>query len=334
MKRTLIIAEAGVNHNGDILLAHALIDAAADAGADVIKFQTFNAKDLTTPDAKKANYQIANSTTEESQQEMLSRLELSLEDHYELIKHCENKRIEFLSTAFDNKSIDLLSKLNLKRIKIPSGELTNIPYIRKLCLQKKPVLLSTGMADLDEIGISLGEIQKAGICDDDITILHCTTEYPAKECSLNLNAIKTIKRKFKIDVGYSDHSDDIFIAIAATALGSTVLEKHLTLNREMEGPDHKASITPERFKQMVDGIRKVDMALGNGIKVPSPGEIENKKIARKSIVAAKDIKKGEIFSKNNLVTKRPGIGISPLKWDVILGKQSNYDFQKDDLIKF
>ena len=333
MKKTLIIAEAGVNHNGNISLAHKLIDAAVDSGADVIKFQTFTSSLLTTSFAEKTKYQINNTPANESQQEMLSKLELNLDAHKELIKHCEMRGIEFLSTAFDDNSVELLKKLKLKRIKIPSGEITNLPYIRKLCDQDKPVILSTGMSNLDEITIALKEIKRTGIKGKNITVLHCSTEYPAEISNVNLNAIKTIRRSFNTKVGYSDHTDGIEIAIAATAIGSTLIEKHITIDRNLDGPDHSASIEPPLFKRMVDGIRNVDLALGNGTKIPSAIEIENSKIVRKSIVAAKKIKKGEIFTTDNLVVKRPGTGISPLYWDNIVGEISNYDFEEDELIK-
>ena len=333
MKKTLIIAEAGVNHNGNILLAHKLIDAAVDSGADIIKFQTFTSSLLTTSFAEKTKYQINNTPANESQREMLSKLELGLDDHKELIKHCEMRGIEFLSTAFDDNSIELLKKLKLKRIKIPSGEITNIPYIRKMCDLNKPVILSTGMSNLEEIAVALKEIKRSGIKDENITVLHCSTEYPALIRNVNLNAINTIRSCFNTKVGYSDHTDGIEIAIAATAIGSTLIEKHITVDRNLDGPDHFASIEPPLFKRMVDGIRNVDLALGDGNKIPSSIEIENSKIVRKSIVAAKKIKKGEIFTIDNLVVKRPGTGISPLHWDKILGKISKYDFEEDELIK-
>lgn len=334
MKKTLIIAEGGVNHNGDVNLAHKLIDAAYEAGADIIKFQTFDASLLTTFRAKKAKYQIKNSNEKESQQEMLSKLQLTEKDHYELIKHCDHKRIEFLSTAFDDNSINLLRKLDLKRIKIPSGEITNLPYIRKSISLNKPIIISTGMAYLSEIKSSLDEIYKLGVKKENVILLHCSSEYPAPIEKVNLNAMITIKETFNVDIGYSDHTKGIEISIAAVALGAKVLEKHLTLDNNLPGPDHKASIEPNEFKKMVNNIRNVDEALGNGNKIPSDVEIENRKVIRKSIVAAKDIKKGDIFSATNLVSKRPGTGISPMEWDDILGKKSNYDFKKDDLIKW
>ena len=334
MKNTLIIAEAGVNHNGDVDLAHKLIDAALDSGADIIKFQSFNPSLIATSDAVKANYQIKNTKNDESQQEMLRKLQLSDEEHYDLIKHCQEKKIEFLSTAFDDESIELLRKLPLKRIKIPSGEITNLPYLRKLVSLNRPFIISTGMSTLSEIKSSLDEIYKCGVQKRDITLLHCSSEYPAPIEKVNLNAMITIKKTFGVDIGYSDHTKGIEIAIAAAALGAKVIEKHLTLDNDLQGPDHKASIEPKEFKKMVENIRNIDKALGNGEKIPSDIEVENRKVIRKSIVAARAIKKGEIFSVSNLVSKRPGTGISPMQWDLILGKKSNYNFQKDDLIKW
>ncbi len=333
MKKTLVIAEAGVNHNGDINLAHRLIDAAVEVGADIIKFQTFNSVLMSTAKAEKARYQISDEYADESQQQMLSKLELSHKDHYSLIKHCKDVNIEFLSTAFDEKSIDLLEDLELKRTKIPSGEITNLPYLRKLCSLKKPVILSTGMANLEEVKLALDIIKSEGINNDEITLLHCSTEYPANIKNVNLRAMETLKNRFNLDIGYSDHTLGIEIAIAAAALGAKIIEKHITLDRKLIGPDHKASTEPDLFKKMIDSIRNIDLALGNGIKLPSDKELENRKIVRKSIVASRNIKKGEIFTSNNLIIKRPGTGISPMKWDQILGEKSKYNFQKDDLIK-
>ena len=334
MKKTLVIAEAGVNHNGEINLAHKLIDAAVEVGADIIKFQTFNSKLITTAKAEKADYQIKNQLKDETQQEMLSKLELSREDHYQLIKHCEEVKIEFLSTAFDEKSISFLNNLGLKRMKIPSGEITNLPYLRKICSIKKPVILSTGMATLQEVKSALDVIKTEGIENNEITILHCSTEYPASIKTVNLNAMETIRTSLKVNVGYSDHTEGIEIAIAAAALGAKIIEKHITLDRGLIGPDHQASTEPILFKKMIESIRNIDLALGNGVKEPSFKELENRKIVRKSIVAAREIKKGETFTPNNLIIKRPGIGISPMKWDEILGKKSKYNFQKDELIKW
>jgi len=332
MKNTLIIAEAGVNHNGDLSIAHKLIDAAANVGADIIKFQTFKASLITTKEVKKANYQVKNSPIEETQQEMLKKLELSFNDHEELIKHCNELNIEFLSTAFDLESINLLKKLQLKRVKIPSGEINNLPYLREIGTLNKPFIISSGMANLEDIKNAINEINRN--LKKDITVLHCSSEYPADKKNVNLNAMKTIKRTFNLDVGYSDHTEGIEIAIAAAALGAKVIEKHLTLDKELEGPDHKASIEPIEFQNMVRSIRNVDRALGNGIKIPTQNEIENSVLVRKSIVAATNISKGEIFSKNNLTIKRPGNGISPMEWDNLIGKKASYDFETDELIKW
>ena len=332
MKNTLIIAEAGVNHNGDLSIAHKLIDAAANVGADIIKFQTFKASLITTKEVKKANYQVKNSPIEETQQEMLKKLELSFNDHEELIKHCNELNIEFLSTAFDLESINLLKKLQLKRVKIPSGEINNLPYLREIGTLNKPFIISSGMANLEDIKNAINEINRN--LKKDITVLHCSSEYPADKKNVNLKAMKTIKRTFNLDVGYSDHTEGIEIAIAAAALGAKVIEKHLTLDKELEGPDHKASIEPIEFQNMVRSIRNVDRALGNGIKIPTQNEIENSVLVRKSIVAATNISKGEIFSKNNLTIKRPGNGISPMEWDNLIGKKASYDFEIDELIKW
>ena len=334
MKKILIIAEAGVNHNGDINLAHKLIDAAVEVGADIIKFQTFNSNLVTTENAQKASYQVKNGLKDETQQEMLCKLELSNEDHYQLIKHCEAVNIEFLSTAFDEQSISFLNNLDLKRMKIPSGEITNLPYLRKVCSLKKPLIISTGMATLEEVESALNVVKSEGIKNTEITILHCSTEYPANKKTVNLNAMETIRNSLKVNVGYSDHTEGIEIAIAAAALGARIIEKHITLDKGLIGPDHKASTEPNLFKEMIESIRNIELALGNGVKEPSLKEIENRKIVRKSIVAARAIKKGEIFTQNNLIIKRPGVGISPMKWDKILGEKSNYNFQRDELIKW
>ena len=334
MKKILIIAEAGVNHNGDINLAHKLIDAAVEVGADIIKFQTFNSNLVTTENAQKASYQVKNGLKDETQQEMLCKLELSNEDHYQLIKHCEAVNIEFLSTAFDEQSISFLNNLDLKRMKIPSGEITNLHYLRKVCSLKKPLIISTGMATLEEVESALNVVKSEGIKNTEITILHCSTEYPANKKTVNLNAMETIRNSLKVNVGYSDHTEGIEIAIAAAALGARIIEKHITLDKGLIGPDHKASTEPNLFKEMIESIRNIELALGNGVKEPSLKEIENRKIVRKSIVAARAIKKGEIFTQNNLIIKRPGVGISPMKWDKILGEKSNYNFQRDELIKW
>jgi N,N'-diacetyllegionaminate synthase len=332
-ERVLIIAEAGVNHNGDLELAKKLIDAAADAGVDYVKFQTFNSKKLVSKSAEKADYQKENTNDAiESQLKMLQRLELSKENHLVLIEYCKTKNIRFLSTAFDLDSIDFLHQLNIDLWKVPSGEITNLPYLRKLGSLGKPVIISTGMAEMQEIDDAIKVIISAGTDSDNITVLHCNTEYPTPMHDVNLTAMNTIKNVFNVPVGYSDHTLGIEIPIAAVALGAKVIEKHFTLDKTMEGPDHKASLEPFELKAMVHAIRNIELAMGNGIKVPSPSEAKNKPIARKSIVANTDIFKGEVFNESNLTIKRPGTGISPMKWDEVIGSKATKDYKTDDLI--
>ena len=331
--RVLIIAEAGVNHNGDITLAKKLIDAAADAGVDYVKFQTFNSKKLVSKSAQKADYQKQNTNDEvESQLKMLQKLELSKEDHLVLIQHCKAKNIKFLSTAFDLDSIDFLEELKIDLWKIPSGEITNLPYLRKLGGLGKPVIISTGMAEMSEIEDAINVVTSSGTDIKDITVLHCNTEYPTPMQDVNLTAMNTIKDVFKVPIGYSDHTLGIEIPIAAVALGATVIEKHFTLDNSMDGPDHKASLEPQELKKMVAAIRNIEQALGNGIKAPSPSEVKNKPIARKSIVANVDISKGEVFNENNITIKRPGTGISPMKWDEVIGTIATKNYKADELI--
>ncbi|HEY6977113.1 MAG TPA: N-acetylneuraminate synthase [Chitinophagaceae bacterium] len=332
MNQTIIIAEAGVNHNGDIELAKKLIDAAADAKADYVKFQTFKAEKLVTKSADKAAYQKKNAQREEGQFEMLKKLELSEIDHIELIDHCVSKKIKFLSTAFDADSIYLLKKLGITLGKIPSGEITNLPYLRLMAQSFPEIILSTGMADMEEISAALNVIVHEGINKNSITILHCNTEYPTPMSDVNLLAMLDIQKHFATKVGYSDHTLGIEVPVAAVALGASVLEKHFTLDRKMDGPDHAASLEPNELKAMIDSIRNIEKALGTGVKKPSPSEIKNKPIARKSIVAAKKIKKGEIFSEENLTVKRPGNGISPMRWDEVKNKKAIRDFEEDELI--
>lgn len=333
MRKTLIIAEAGVNHNGDLYLAKKLIDAAADAGADYVKFQTFNSKKLVSKNAQKATYQKENTgNTSEFQLAMLQKLELSKEMHLELIKHCKLKNIKFLSTAFDLQSIDFLNELNIDLFKVPSGEITNLPYLRKVGGLGKPIIISTGMSDLKEIEAAVNIVMNSGTKKSDITILHCNTEYPTPMQDVNLSAMQTIEETFNIPVGYSDHTLGIEIPIAAVALGATVIEKHFTLDITMEGPDHKASLEPHALKEMVRAIRNIEKAFGDGIKAPSNSELKNKEIARKSIVAKKPIKRGEILTDDNLTVKRPGNGISPMMWDSIVGTIASKDYEEDDLI--
>jgi N,N'-diacetyllegionaminate synthase len=332
--KTLIIAEAGVNHNGDMELAKQLIAAAAAAGADMVKFQTFQAGKLVAASAPKAEYQKATTGAEESQLDMLRKLELSRADHELLMAECRKSGIRFFSTAFDPASFDLLTELGaLEMVKIPSGELTNLPLLRTMTRLGKPVLLSTGMATLGEIEAAIEAIQAAGTPRQRITVLHCTTEYPTPMEDVNLRAMVNMRQAFGVDVGYSDHTPGIEVAIAAVALGATVIEKHFTLDRNLPGPDHQASLEPHELKAMVSGIRNVERALGDGIKRPSPSELRNRPIARKSIVARRDIQAGEVFSADNLATKRPGTGISPVCWDEVIGRSARRAFATDELIE-
>lgn len=333
MSKVLIIAEAGVNHNGSIELAYKLIDAAKEAGADAVKFQSFKADNTVSKIADKAEYQKQTTSSDESQYDMIKKLELSIEDHHKLYDYCLEKGIMFLSSPFDLDSIDLLIELGLETIKIPSGEITNLPYLRKIAKYNKNLILSTGMSDIGEIEDALDILNENGTNKEKVTILHCNTEYPTPYEDVNLLAMQTIKKTFDVRVGYSDHTKGIEVPIAAVALGAEVIEKHFTLDRNMDGPDHKASLEPEEFKEMVVAIRNIENALGNGIKKPSLSESKNKAIARKSIIAIKNIKKGECFTESNIGVKRPGNGISPMRWDEILGKTSQKDFEIDDLIE-
>ena len=334
MKRpnTIIIAEAGVNHNGSMKTAKKLIDVAAEAGVDYVKFQTFKAETLVTKLAYKAEYQKNSTVNDETQFEMIKKLELDKAAHKKLINYCDQKDIKFFSTAFDIESIDLLDKLNIPFYKIPSGEITNFPYLQYIARFGKPIIMSTGMATLNEVCDALNILLKSGTKKENITILHCNTEYPTPMNDVNLNAMLTIKDKLGVNIGYSDHTLGIEVPIAAVALGATVIEKHFTLDRTLLGPDHAASLEPNELKQMVINIRNIENAMGNGIKKPSSSEIKNIPIARKSIVAKKSIKKGELFSEYNLTTKRPGIGISPMKWPEVIEKQSKQNFEPNDLI--
>ncbi len=334
MDRTIIIAEAGVNHNGSLEIAKKLVEAASASGADFVKFQTFIAEEIVSKIAKKADYQLENTCNEEeSQLEMIKKLELTPEMHDELIKHCAKHNIKFLSTAFDLKSIQLLKNYNLELFKIPSGEITNLPYLEKVGKENYPwYVLSTGISNLSEIEQALFILESQGIKRSCITVLHCNTEYPTPIEDVNLKAMLSIKEAFKVEVGYSDHTLGIEVPIAAVAMGGKVIEKHFTLDKSMEGPDHKASLEPIELKQMVDAIRNIEKALGDGIKRPSGSEAKNSAIARKSIVAKKEIKKGEIFSEDNLTVKRPGSGISPMRWYEIIGTKSIKNYGLDDLI--
>ena len=331
--KTTIIAEAGVNHNGSIALAKKLIDAAACAGVDYVKFQTFKADRLAIQAAPKAEYQKENADIGESQYEMLRKLELTREQHIELINHCHKKGVKFFSTAFDMESVEFLSKLNLGLWKIPSGEITNYPYLKRIAKEKKPVIISTGMSTMDDIENAMEVLLKNGIELSQLTILHCNTQYPTPFQDVNLLAMQTIAREFRVNVGYSDHTLGIEIPIAAVALGATVIEKHFTLDRAMDGPDHKASLEPQELTAMVAAIRNVEQALGSSEKIVSASEFGNITIARKSIVAARFILKGEVFTAENLTIKRPGTGISPMKWEEILGTKALKDFDENDLIE-
>jgi N-acetylneuraminate synthase len=331
--KTLIIAEAGVNHNGDINIALELVRRAAEAGVDLIKFQTFQTGRSIARHAPKADYQKQTTGTSESQYEMVRRLELSLEDHHRLLAECRRCGIGFFSTAFDRDSHDLLINLGIDRVKIPSGELTNLPLLRHMTREGLPVILSTGMATLGEIESALAVIEGNGLPREKVTILHCTTEYPAPMVEVNLRAMLTLSAAFGTAVGYSDHTEGIEIPIAAAALGATIIEKHFTLDRTMLGPDHLASIDPAQLTAMVQAIRNIEVALGDGLKVPTASEQKNKLIARKSIVAARRIAAGEVFDESNLDTKRPGTGLSPLLWDDVVGRVAKRDFDEDELIE-
>lgn len=331
--KTMIIAEAGVNHNGDIELAKQLIDVAAKAGADLVKFQTFSADRLATRSALKAEYQNRNTDGSESQYEMLKRLELTPEMHSLLIDHCKKRAIGFLSTGFDEQSVDFLIEHGVDYIKIPSGEITNLPYLRHIGGIGKPIIMSSGMATLSEIEDALGVLEASGALREQITVLHCTTEYPTPMRDVNLRAMHTIRDFFSIDVGYSDHTLGIEVSTAAVALGAKVIEKHFTLDRTLPGPDHKASLEPNELMHMVDAIRNIEVALGDGIKRPSKSEQKNIPIARKSLVAAKSIRAGEILTAENIAVKRPGTGISPMQWDEIIGQKATHNYAEDELIK-
>jgi N,N'-diacetyllegionaminate synthase len=332
--RTLIIAEAGVNHNGDLELAKQLINAAAEAGADLVKFQTFIANRQVTQTAKKANYQTLTSDSKESQYEMLRRLELTPDMHKVLIAHCAERGIRFFSTGFDIESVDLLICLGQDHFKIPSGEITNLPYLRYIGHLRKTVILSTGMATLGEIEAAIDALEQAGTPRADMTILHCTTEYPTPMHEVNLRAMQSIRSAFGVSVGYSDHTPGIEVAIAAVAMGACVIEKHFTLDRNLSGPDHKASLEPSELKAMVAAIRNIEVALGDGVKRLTSSEAKNKPIVRKSLVARKVIKAGDVFSAQNVTIKRPGTGISPMQWDDVMGRAALRDFVADELIEF
>ncbi|MCD8177161.1 MAG: N-acetylneuraminate synthase [Tannerellaceae bacterium] len=335
MRKTLIIAEAGVNHNGSIELAKKLIDAGADAGVDYVKFQTFNTQNLVLKQAEKAEYQKRNLNNDDtSQYAMLQKLELTKEEHFELINYSKQKGVNFFSTAFDLESIDFLATLNLGFWKIPSGEITNYPYLKRIAQHKEPVILSTGMSTLEEITDAIDVLKSFGVRKEMITVLHCNTEYPTPYADVNLLAMQTLCGKLNVSVGYSDHTLGIEVPIAAVALGATIIEKHFTLDRNMEGPDHKASLEPTELKSMVRAIRNIEQALGSKHKIISSSEKGNREVARKSIVAARDILEGEVFTEENLTVKRPGKGISPMKWKEIIGTKSPRHFKTDDQITY
>lgn len=335
MGKVIIIAEAGVNHNGDINLAKKLIDIAVEAGVDYVKFQTFKSESLVSKSAKKADYQIENTQdSTENQLQMLKKLELSHEQHVELMAYCRQKNISFFSTAFDLDSLIYLKELGLTMVKIPSGEITNLPYLRKAAELFSKVIISTGMSTLEDIEKALNVFLSAGIKREAIYILHCNTEYPTPMKDVNLLAMVSIKNNFNVEIGYSDHTLGIEVPTAAVALGAKMIEKHFTLDRSLPGPDQLASLEPLELKAMVASIRNIELAIsGNGLKEPSSSEIKNMEIARKSIVAKTAINKGDIFSESNITTKRPGNGISPMHWDEVIGQVAQADFNADDLIK-
>ncbi len=331
VNKVFIIAEAGVNHNGSFNIAKELVDTAKTAGVDAIKFQTFKAQNLVSKNADKANYQKANTGNSDKQIDMLKKLELSFEEFSSLKKYCDHLGIMFLSTPFDLESLEFLSTLDIPLFKIPSGEITNLPYLIKIAQTKKDVILSTGMCEIEEIREAIEVLKKYGT--ENISLLHCTTEYPTPFDEVNLNAMLTLKQTFNLNIGYSDHTQGIEVPVAAVAMGATIIEKHFTLDKNMDGPDHKASLNPQELMDMVSAIRNIEMAMGNGKKKPTKSEINNKKIARKSIVAVRNIKIGEVFTEDNITIKRPGDGISPMKWFDVLGKSASRDFQEDELIE-
>ncbi len=332
-KRVYVIAEAGVNHNGSLATALEMVDAAARAGADAVKFQTFVADSLVAADAPKAAYQLDTTSQDESQLEMIRRLELGEDAHVALIERARARGIDFLSAPFDPSSADMLARLGLSEMKLPSGAVTDLPLLRRVGSLGVRVILSTGMATLAEVAAAIDALVTAGTAKNRITALHCTTEYPTPLADVNLRAMCTLAEELEIEVGYSDHTMGIAVPIAATALGARVIEKHFTLDRAMEGPDHRASLEPDELTAMVSAIRVVEEALGSPEKKPAPGEIENARAARTSIVAARSIVSGEIFTDDNLTTKRPGTGMSPMLWDDVVGKRAPRDFARDEAIE-
>ncbi|MGL5229100.1 MAG: N-acetylneuraminate synthase [Bacteroidales bacterium] len=333
MNKTIIIAEAGVNHNGSLETAMQLVEKAAEAGADYVKFQTFRTENLVTASAHKADYQIQNTGNSDSQFAMLKKLELSEADHLALQKHCKAHHIKFISTPFDLESIDFLADLGMDFFKIPSGEITNYPYLKRIARKGLPVVLSSGMATMEDIANTLSVLERFGLDRKQISLLHCTTEYPTPMNEVNLKAMDTLRKTFNLPVGYSDHTQGIEVAIAATALGAAIIEKHFTLDRNMEGPDHIASLEPQELKAMVQAIRHIEKALGDGDKKPMPSETKNKAIARKSIVAKRPISENEILTEENLTVKRPGDGISPMRWEEVVGTKARRAFNTDEKIE-
>lgn len=332
----IVIAEAGVNHNGQIDLALKLIDAAVEAGADFVKFQTFKAEKIVTAAAKKADYQAANTGRKDDagQLEMIKALEIGYDEHVQLIAHCKKRGIGFLSTPFDLGSIDLLVSLGIERIKIPSGEITNLPYLRRVGESELPLYLSTGMCGMSEIEFAINTLVGSGLEREKITVMHCNTEYPTPIEDVNLRAMQTIGAAFGVPIGYSDHTLGIEVSLAAVALGAKVIEKHFTLDRNMDGPDHRASIEPMELRELVKGVRIIERALGSEIKAPSVSERKNMEVVRKSIVASRRIEKGEVLTEQNLTAKRPGTGISPIHWDSVIGQQATRDYEEDEVLNW
>jgi N,N'-diacetyllegionaminate synthase len=333
VKRTFIIAEVGVNHNADLKLAHALIDVAVQAGADAVKFQTAVPELVATGYAEKAKYQKNTTGAGESQLEMIRKLHFPLDVYPALQAYCTQRGIVFFSTAFDMVSLEFLEKLGQPYHKVPSGEITNLPYLRRIGQFGKPVFLSTGMANMEEIRAAMLVLQEAGTPRERITVLHCTTEYPAPMADVNLRAMRSMGETLGVQTGYSDHTVGIEVSIAAAALGAAAIEKHFTLDRNLAGPDHKASLEPDELRAMVDAIRNIDTALGDGVKMPTARELDNRTIARRSLVAARQIRAGEAFSDDNLVVKRPATGISPMRWDEVVGRRAPRDFAPDEMIE-
>lgn len=331
MRRIYIIAEAGVNHNGSLEIAKKMVDAAGEAGADAIKFQTFKAENIVTKNALRAEYQVKNTGEDTSQYSMLKKLELSYDDFRELKAYCDDSGIEFLSTPFDVESIDFLQELGIRFLKIPSGEITNFPYLRKIGQTGMPVIMSTGMSTLEEVGEAIRVLRGYG--SNEISLLHCTTEYPAPLDSVNLRAMQAMAEAFNLPVGYSDHTSGIAVSVAAVAMGAVIIEKHFTLDRNMEGPDHKASLEPDELKAMVQSIRDVEMAMGTGEKGLSYSELKNVSVVRKSIVAKRAIRKGMLFSEDNLSVKRPGTGVNPMQWNKVIGLCAKRDYEEDEMIE-